>query len=189
MLDRASPSSRDSGSAVSQRRADATIDRLAIVRQPLAPLRPWLYDASTGVCRDGLHVEGVNENQREQNRRWRFCSTTSAEAAAERGFRTRLVDREIAFAQWRVVQPGDRARGLFAGAHVHERESAGSSRGGVAHDVDGVDLTRASEQVLRARSHGVKSGVRRWRAVLNYTAATRALGQDDVRAISSRQLC
>jgi hypothetical protein len=26
-------------------------------------LRMWLYDASTGGCRDALHVERVNENQ------------------------------------------------------------------------------------------------------------------------------
>lgn len=26
-------------------------------------LRQWLYDASTGGCRDGLHAERVNENQ------------------------------------------------------------------------------------------------------------------------------
>ena len=26
-------------------------------------LRQWLYDTSTGGCRDGLHAERVNENQ------------------------------------------------------------------------------------------------------------------------------
>src|SRR6185295_10951827 len=75
----------------------------------------------------------------------------AATAAAKRRLRTRFVDHQAASAELRLVQLGDRARGLFARAHFDERKPAGSSRGGVTHDVDRLDLTRPREQLLELR--------------------------------------
>src|SRR5918994_767154 len=64
--------------------------------------------------------------------------TAAASATAAGGFRSRLVDCQVAAPEVGIVQLIDRLLRILIGHHLDERESAGTAGGHVTHQVHAV---------------------------------------------------
>jgi hypothetical protein len=66
-------------------------------------------------------------------------------------WRARFVDREAAATHFVRVQIGDRLLRFLVRAHLDEREPARAPGGHVTHHLDGLDGSRACEELLELR--------------------------------------